>query len=95
MLNIDSSKIEELLKSDNLKRLDNEARKGKKAPALKFSQRFVRLGLQSLKDGKISKGRFCDIFEISRAEFTKFIETFGFLEEYIYSDEIEIDHSRC
>ncbi len=93
LLDIDKLKIKEVLDSAEFKTLDNESRTGKRAPALKFSQRFVKLGLKALRDGKISKGKFCKIFEINRAEFSEFLDNRGFNEDFIYNSEFEINYS--
>lgn len=80
----------DLIASPEFSSLDKKKRLGWNEPALEYSARFVRLGLKAIKDGKISKGKFCEIFGISKSEFPSFISVRGFSEEFIYKQELEV-----
>jgi Zn-dependent peptidase ImmA (M78 family)/transcriptional regulator with XRE-family HTH domain len=82
--------IERLQGSDTFKSLDRLARSEEPRKIDQYSSRFVFLGLKALSSGKISKGRFCQIFGISRGEFRGFIEARGYSEDSVYEGDIAL-----
>jgi len=89
---LESSKVDKVLNSPEFKEINKQERSGKNIPAPMFSSRFVWLGIKALKYGKISKGKFCKIFNINRAEFSRFISERGYSEELIYGENIELNN---
>jgi Zn-dependent peptidase ImmA (M78 family) len=71
----------ELLESPTLKSDNSNERLGANKAARGYSQRFVGLGMKALSDGRISKRRFCGIFEIPISKFSAFIEEYDFKDE--------------
>jgi Zn-dependent peptidase ImmA (M78 family) len=64
-----AEQVEQLLESAKFRGIDKSTRTGKKGSGLEFSRRMVWLGLKALRLGKISKGKFCQIFKTTRADF--------------------------
>jgi hypothetical protein len=75
-----AEQVEQLLESAKFRGIDKSTRTGKKGSGLEFSRRMVWLGLKALRLGKISKGKFCQIFKTTRAEFDTFLSLYGDLE---------------
>ncbi len=74
----------ELLQSNEFRaHAETGRQKERRHPAL-FSRRFAELGIKALRRGRISKGRFCQIFDITRAEFTGFVSLYG---DFQYTDD--------
>ena len=90
---IQEERVKEITDSEEFKSINKEAREGTNLAAEEFSNRFIWLGLKALKDGKISKGKFCNIFDIKRAEFDSFLNSRGDLSNYSYEFEIQLDHT--
>ncbi|MDH4157340.1 MAG: ImmA/IrrE family metallo-endopeptidase [candidate division Zixibacteria bacterium] len=90
---LSQQRAKELVESVKLRSMDQHVRSGSYQQALAYSSRFVSLGLKALRQGKISKGKFCEIFGISRTQFSDFIADRGDLEDFSYESEIELDHT--
>ncbi|MFZ5981147.1 MAG: helix-turn-helix domain-containing protein [Candidatus Zixiibacteriota bacterium] len=86
-------KVDEIIESEEFKSLNKEVRGNTNKPADTFSDRFVLLALKALNEGKISKGKFCNIFNIKRAEFDSFLNSRGDLSKYSYGTEIQLDNT--
>lgn len=86
-------RVESTLAKSDLKLADRQARAGKNTRATPFSDRMISLGLRALSQGKISKGKFCQIFEIKRADFDDFISERGDTRGFMDETEIEIDNT--
>lgn len=84
--------VTDLIGSHDFKLINKRARSGKNRPAQEYSTRFVWLGLKALKEGKISKSKFCQIFGICTADFPSFIAETGDTESFINEPEIELSH---
>ena len=85
--------VEQLMSLPEFSALDKEQRRGKNEPAPQFSQRFVALGLKAMEQGKISKGKFCEIFGITISGFASFIAARGFSEGIMHKQALEITDS--
>ena len=72
-----SDRVKQLLTSETFRGIDQFSRAGKKDVGLPYSRRMVWLGVKALRLGKISKGKFCQIFKIARGEFDSFISSYG------------------
>lgn len=72
-----TEQVEHLLATPRFRDIDKSIRTGKKGSGLEFSRRMVRLGVKALQLGKISKGKFCEIFRTTRAAFSSFILDYG------------------
>jgi len=86
---LDKDAVQEIAKSEQFKTIDGENRKDDRRPTEGFSPRFVYLGLNAVKSGKISKGKFCRIFELHRSRFSEFVKSQGFGEEFDYATEVK------
>ena len=86
-------KVVEIIESEEFKFLNKELRGNTNKPTDPFSDRFVLLALKALNQGKISKGKFCNIFDIKRSEFDSFISSRGDLSNYSYGTEIQLDNT--
>jgi Zn-dependent peptidase ImmA (M78 family)/transcriptional regulator with XRE-family HTH domain len=84
--------VRDLKESPELSEIDKRQRQSKNDPELQFSNKFVALGLKALAMGKISKGKFCEIFDIRRPNFVSFISKRGFSEDILYGREIEANN---
>jgi Zn-dependent peptidase ImmA (M78 family) len=90
---ISKDTVDKLVGSPEFQDIDRNARGVSNCAALKYSTRFVTLGVRALNQGKISKGKFCQVFGISRAEFEDFIKERGDFAEFTDEFEIQIDNS--
>jgi len=90
---LDGKKVDDVLRSPEFKLLNSYNRSGKNVPAQTFSKRFIWLGIKALKNNKISKGKFCKIFDINKADFASFLAERGFSEDLIYGEDIEFNYS--
>jgi Zn-dependent peptidase ImmA (M78 family) len=86
-------RVKKILADPKLSALDKRARSGTNLPAQEYSDRFVWLGLKAMYLGKISRGKFCDIFGITRAQFDDFIAERGDLESFAFDSEITLDNT--
>ena len=86
-------RVRQITDSEEFKSINKEIREGTNVQANQFSNRFIWLGLKALKEGKISKGKFCNIFDITRAEFIGFINSRGDLSNYSYDFDIQLDNT--
>jgi len=82
-----TDRVNQLLASAAFRSIDQSSRIDDRKGGLEFSRRMVRFGLKALKLGKISKGKFCQIFKTTRAEFDSFISLYGDL-RYDESDPV-------
>ena len=85
--------VDKIKDSPKFAEVNRATRSEKNTTAPLFSHRFVCLGLKALRDGKISKGKFCRIFGKSRHEFSSFITLYDFSEEWLYDNEEQSDYS--
>ncbi|MCK4632035.1 MAG: ImmA/IrrE family metallo-endopeptidase [candidate division Zixibacteria bacterium] len=85
--------VQSYLTSPQHQHASKNIRRGANTYAPKFSNRFVLLGLKALDEGKISKGKFCEIFGISRHEFSDFIAERGDFEGTVDDSEIELNYT--
>lgn len=90
---LNPKKVDEVLRSPKFEILNKQARLGKNDSAKLYSSRFIRLGIKALRDGKISKGKFCRTFYINHADFSNFISERGYSDELIYGEDIEFDNT--
>ena len=51
------------------------------------------LGFKSLKEGKLSERKFCDIFDIKKDDINGFISSRGDIVDIDYESEIELNYS--
>lgn len=58
-----------------------------------YSTSFVLLALRALQEGRMSKGKFCNIFEITRSAFEDFIATYGFVGDLVDDKQASLDHT--
>ena len=90
---IPKESAEELIHSPIFEMENKVQRSGLNCPAVKFSTRFVRLAFQAFQEGRISKGKFCQVFGITRADFASFISMYGFHEDSDDGQRIAISYS--
>ena len=74
----------ELLRSNEFRAHTEAERSIERKHAALFSRRFAELGIRALRRGRISKGRFCQIFDTTRAEFAGFVAQYG---DFQYTDD--------
>lgn len=86
---LDREMAKKLLESAEFSTTNTTERAGKNVCAHQYSPRFVWLGLKAMKLGKISKGKFCEIFDIARAGFNEFIGMRGDLE--LFQDDTDVE----
>ena len=90
---IKKERVNDIIKSEEFKTINKEVRGDTNQPANPYSDRFVLLAHKALSEGRISKGKFCNIFDIKRAEFDSFINSRGDLSNYSNGTEIQLDNT--
>jgi Zn-dependent peptidase ImmA (M78 family)/transcriptional regulator with XRE-family HTH domain len=81
--------VKKMLASEDFKFVNKRAHYGMNKPEQHYSDRFLWLGIKALKDSKISKRKFCQIFNIRSGEYSSFLAKKGLEEALDYGEEIE------
>ena len=76
-----SPSADEIIASEQFIRLNREFRRQHNQPAQEFSSHMVLLALKAMQHGKISKGRVCKMFDVSKTEFPTFLMGRGYPKE--------------
>jgi len=75
---LDWDQVKTIVDSEEFAAENRKARQGTFRKCPEFSNRFVGLGLKALQEGRISIGKFCKIFGITRSGFPDFLSAYGF-----------------
>ncbi len=89
-LNFDQ--VQSLVTSEEFKEENRRIRKDAYRDCPEFSSRFVGLGLKALQGGRISKGKFCRIYRITRPDFFDFLARNGFSGGFADEQDATLDY---
>lgn len=84
---------EHLVNSPEFKKIDQDLRTGDPKDTLPFSESMVFLALEAYNQGRISKGKFCQIFDITRGELAEFLRKRGASDDLMEEEDIMLDHT--
>jgi len=85
--------VTQVINSPEFESMNRQLRSEKNRPAQEYSARFVWLGLKALSESKISKSKFCQIFNIRKTEFPTFIAGWGYTEDLVNEPEVELNYT--
>ena len=85
--------VTQIIDSPEFESMNRQLRSKKNLPAQEYSARFVWLGLKALSESKISKSKFCNIFDIRKTEFPTFIAGWGYTEDLVNEPEVELNYT--
>lgn len=90
---LEADMVTHVIESPEFESMNRQFRLEKNLPAREYSARFVWLGLKALLESKISKSKFCRIFNIRKTEFPTFIASWGYTEDLVNEPEVELNYT--
>jgi Zn-dependent peptidase ImmA (M78 family)/transcriptional regulator with XRE-family HTH domain len=86
------AKADDIIRTPEFETLNAALRRNRNESELEYSRRMISLALKAVQQGKISRGRACKMFRVSRSQFESFLSQRGYTES-IHDTEVVLSHT--